>query len=86
MGDMLGNNLIRKSYYLRLEKTPVQKVPKMELMVMFIINYYADKLPFSCSMPFYKTWPQARSKKDRRRRRHMSSTNRSRKEGKELRG
>ena len=48
MGDMLGNNLIRKSNYLRLEKTPVQKVPKIELMVMFIINYYADKLSFSC--------------------------------------
>ena len=42
MGDMVGNNLIRKSNYLRLEKTPVQKVPKIELMVMLIINYYAD--------------------------------------------
>ena len=42
MGDMVGNNLIRKSKYLRLEKTPVQKVPKIELMVMLIINYYAD--------------------------------------------
>ena len=35
-------------------------------------------------MSFHKTWPQARSEKDRRRRGHMSSTNRSRKEGKEL--
>ena len=42
MGDMVGNNLIRKSNYLRLEKTPVQKVPKIELIVMLIINYYAD--------------------------------------------
>ena len=40
---MVGNNSIRKSNYLyRLEKTPVQKVPKIELMVMLIINYYAD--------------------------------------------
>ncbi|CAH3182787.1 unnamed protein product [Porites lobata] len=29
---MVGNNSIRKSNYLRLEKTPVQKVPKIELM------------------------------------------------------
>ena len=42
MGDMVGNNSIRKSNYLRLEKTPVQKVPKIELMLMPIINYYAD--------------------------------------------
>lgn len=32
MGDMVGNNLIRKSNYPRLEKTLVQKVPKIELM------------------------------------------------------
>lgn len=42
MGDMVGNNSFCKSNYLRLEKTPVQKVPKLELMVMLIINYYAD--------------------------------------------
>ena len=42
MGDMVGNNLIRKSDYLRLTKTPVQKVPKIELMVLLIITYYAD--------------------------------------------
>ena len=39
---MVGNNLIRKSNYPRLEKTLVQKVPKIELMVMLIINCYAD--------------------------------------------
>lgn len=38
---MVGNNSIRKSNYLRLKKTPVQKVLKIELMVM-LINYYAD--------------------------------------------
>ena len=32
MGDMVGNNSFRKSNYLRLEKTPVQKVPKIELI------------------------------------------------------
>lgn len=42
MGDMVGNNSIRKSNYLGLEKTPVQKVLKIELIVLLIINYYAD--------------------------------------------
>ena len=40
MGDMVGDNSIKKSNYLK--KTPVQKVLKIELMVMLIINYYAD--------------------------------------------
>ena len=39
---MVGNNSIRKSNYLRLEKTPVQKFLKIELIVLIIVNYYAD--------------------------------------------
>lgn len=36
MGAMVGDNSFR------LEETPVQKVPKVKLMVMLIINYSVD--------------------------------------------
>ena len=58
MGDKVGNNSFRKSNYLRLEKTPVQKVLKIELstahnkllcrlIVLFLLDAISQNLASS---------------------------------------